>query len=636
VGDVNNDGDYEVIGIGWEGASAGKLVIYDPVMNTRSLQPDGESDGGVPWKKLFRRELPFGPGIVGAGDLDVNIPGDEVIYTTEINDFASTLVVIKGDNPTPDGTGWLDHIVVNYDFTWATVDVGQVDGEGTEEVVLTDSSVIGDIKSQIAAYRVDDGGLANDSPFYDNNSSSNTWQGAVIGPVVEGGTDDVAAIRKTGPEGLPNVFIFQYDIEKGLAEDDDDALFFFPRPSRVFLANINGEVNGVRDDEIVLLRSSPNGPRLFIVNRGNDDVDSARTELELDADNGWQHGAGGDIDGDGKDEIIIMRENKIRIYHYVPTGDDHLEQLLPDTDVPTNDESIRAANLDTNGWIAGVELMPTITGPVGGVAAGSTGTWIIDLESGGEPVNFTARLEQTPTWVTRFNVSSSTTPAQISVTVDAADLMPGTYDLNVIVTAPGQDVINEPLTIPLAIEVAPAAVTVSPASAGFVYFPCAAPFEANSQQLTIGGTSGISYTAAIMDVPTVTAAQERLAGSVTGGQLDARGELRLHDGFGNETRLRVPLRGEMSASDAADIDWPSGLAWVSASSASGQIGDTLTVTVDPSQLADDTVTQQAMLVIMADARAGDTPDNIRFVPISYLCAQTSISLPITPRPDVVQ
>ena len=39
LGDVNNDGDQEIIGIKGTGA-AGKLVVYDPVVNSPAIPPD--------------------------------------------------------------------------------------------------------------------------------------------------------------------------------------------------------------------------------------------------------------------------------------------------------------------------------------------------------------------------------------------------------------------------------------------------------------------------------------------------------------------------------------------------------------------------------------------------------------------
>lgn len=639
MGDVNNDGDYEIIAIGGFGA-AGRLVIYDPVVNSPNIQPDGETAEGVPWKKLYERTLGATPGIVAAGDLDANIPGDEILYTFELSDTSSYLVVIKGDSPTPDGTGWLDHIVVPFERTWDEVAIGQLDGIGTEEVVLADSSIIGEsLKSRLAAYRVDDGGLANDSPFYSNQSSSNSWRGLAIGPVTDGGGDDLVAIRRTGPTGPANILIFQYDAVDGLAEDDGDALFTNPRPSRVILANLNGIVNGVVDQEAVFLRSvndDPNAVRLFVVNRGNDSIDTAKMELSLNVDNGWQRGAGGDLDGNGEDELVIMRPDAIRIYDHIPSGDFHLQQIGSDLVTSTNDKSIQIANLDTNGFVSGYEFSSTVTGPTGGVAAGSMGTWNITLEAGGQSVPFTAVLQENPDWVTRFNVSSSTTPATLSLTVDAADLAPGSYSLSILVTTTDSNVANNPYTIPVEIEVSPAAIEVSPAAASFVYMPCTDTLEARSTQLTVSGTPGVNYTAVIAELPEVEEAQAQLEGVVTGGRLNDQGLLEMHDGWGNATQVRVRPLLDVWASEAADIEWPSGAPWVSANSSVGQVGDLLTVSIDPTQLPADAEFEEAMLILIADPRAGEEPDNVRFVPVYFMCAQSAISLPIAPRPDVVQ
>lgn len=641
TGDVNNDGDAEIIAIGGSGA-LGRLVIYDPVVSSPSIQPDGETAEGVPWKKLYERSLGATPGIVAAGDFDINIPGDEILYTFDVTEFSSYLVIIKGDSPTPDGTGWLEHVVVSYERTWDDYAVGQVDGTGTDEVVLIDSSIVDDsIKSRLAIYRIDDGGLANDSPFYSNQSSSNSWRGAAIGPVTDGGTNEVVAIRKTGPSGPANILIFQYSVTDGLAEDEDDAIFTNPRPTRLILANLNGVVNGTTDQEAVFLRDVNDivdAIRLFVINRGNDSIDTSKMELSLDVDNGWQRGDGGDLDGNGDDEVVIMRPDAIRIYDYVPSGDEHLQQLGTDLVTSTNDKSIRVANLDTIGFQSGYAFTADVTAPVGGVAAGGTATWSVLLESSGQPVPFSAVLMENPDWVTQFNVSAATTPATLSLTVDAATLSPGTYNVSIQVSTTDANVTNNPYIIDIPVEVGPAAVNISPPAASFVYMPCTdtSTLEPRSVQLTVSGTTGINYTAIIAQVPTVVAAQELLQGAVTGARVNIHGLVELHDSLGNFSTMQVSPRIGIKPKEASSVEWPSGESWLSASSSVGEVGDFLTISIDPTELPEDVSSAEAMLILIADPIAGEEPENVRFVPITYLCAQTAISIPIAPRPDVVQ
>jgi len=644
VGDVNDDGDSEIIGLGWAGETGGKLVVYDPVVNASSMVPDGETAEGVPWKKLYRRVLPIAPGIVGAGDMDTAVAGDEILFTMEASDFASTLMVLTGDRPNPDGTAWLDSIIVNYDHTWSAVAVGQIDGVGADEVVLIDSSITAETRSQLVAYRVDDGGLASDEPFYDHWSGDSAWRYAVIGPVTDGGASDVVAIRSVPAEdetkALRNAFIFQYDDTDGLVEEGTDAFYYNPRPNHVFLANINGVMNGVRDQEVFFLRSvdavndpARNPPWLFAVNRGVDVLDEAAIEQTRSGpqDDDWHHGAGGDIDGDGRDELIIMRHDAMRLFEYDADGAESLIQLGQDIAVGTNDESIRAANLDTNGWTSGVLLSAAVTGPRGGVVAGGTGVWSIALDAGGAAVDFSAALQDSPTWVTDFAVGAATTPASIELTVDASDMSPDTYSLTVMVYTTDPDVINAPLAIQIPVEVTPATFNVSPAVAGFAYQPCAAPYEIRSRKLTIAGTTGISYTASIVDASILSAARQQLTGSITHGRLSASGAaMTLYDNRGNATAFSWPVRTASPMEPAAEIEWPTAVPWATARSSVGEIGDILTVTVDPNQLSTGVSGQAAELVIVADERAGEEPENTRTVPIRLLCVQTTIALPIAP------
>lgn len=69
-----------------------------------------------------------------------------------------------------------------------------------------------------------------------------------------------------------------------------------------------------------------------------------------DLHNLWQRGEGGDTDGDGVDEVVIMRSDAIRTYAYRPNDSDHWPVRRQDL-VGTNNHSLKLANLDRNGTL---------------------------------------------------------------------------------------------------------------------------------------------------------------------------------------------------------------------------------------------------------------------------------------------
>lgn len=651
LGDFNNDGDFEIAALQRIG-STGKLVVYDPVVSDSSITPSGETPNGVPWRRLYEESFPYTPLVIGAGNMDAGIPGDEIIYGWQTGFERSEIKVLKGNSLNPDGTGWLQHIPaagtgIPYEWTWDQVTVGQIDGSGTDEVILIDPSVDEDlnIRTRFAAYRVDDGGLSNTSPFY-QKTSGGSWRRAVIGQVRDEGTNEVVAIRKTSTNGPSNLIIFKYSSSDGLAEkDENDLLFFNPRPSRVWLADINGPpAGGVADEEIFFLRdASGDSPRMIVINRGTDSIPKDRIDQRLGGDNQWSEGAGGDTDGDGKDEVIILRNDRIRIYND-PVGDmNNISEFA--ISAPGDDRQIRTADLDRNGFSAGAEIRATVTGIENGVAVGSQSSFQILVESSGDNIPFTIAYQNKPEWISNLPINSGTTPSLITLTVDARDLIPGNYVVNLIIrsTSSTVDIVNSPLSLSIPIEIKPATVTVVPATVTFADNTCELPSDPVSQTLRIQGTQNISYTAIIAQVPAVQAAQQILGGAPTGGRLISDTVLELKGLNGSVTTLEVQPQPEVRAS-AVNIDWTSDVSWLAARSDDGNILDTLTLTTNPDALFGTNGSAvlptgegsvRALLIIIADPRAGNFPDNVRFVPVIYMCADTQVFMPVIQKANPV-
>ena len=125
-------------------------------------------------------------------------------------------------------------------------------------------------------------------------------------------------------------------------------ILFEPGPRTVF----TGDINGSGDDEAILLRKVDNDPtaaRLIVRSNGDDQVISEfQNGLPLAEDNGYLAGAAGDIDGDGKDEIVIIRNNNIRYY-----PDANTSAQAVDYSTTTNRRTIAIGDLDAAGSTSG-------------------------------------------------------------------------------------------------------------------------------------------------------------------------------------------------------------------------------------------------------------------------------------------
>jgi len=79
LGDVNDDGDLEIVAIGETSAGNTKIAVFDPVIASGTVVPDQTipEDDGIPWDTLYEDEIAGSPQIVSCGDFDAGIDGDE-------------------------------------------------------------------------------------------------------------------------------------------------------------------------------------------------------------------------------------------------------------------------------------------------------------------------------------------------------------------------------------------------------------------------------------------------------------------------------------------------------------------------------------------------------------------------------
>lgn len=111
--------------------------------------------------------------------------------------------------------------------------------------------------------------------------------------------------------------------------------------------------------------------------------------------------------------------------------------------------------------------------------------------------NTTVTMQNGTGWLNATSSNStatSSTPAQIQVSVNGSNLAAGTYNGSVVVTATSAGVSGSPVTIPVTFVVAPGTLAVSPA---ILTFTEVAGTAAQSQPITITGTPGaLNYTIA--------------------------------------------------------------------------------------------------------------------------------------------
>jgi len=611
LGDVNNDGDMEIIAIGG-GATDGRLAVFDPVVASGVIKPD-QKINGIPWDTLYETQLPGSPQLVAAGNFDDNLPGDEIMYFYDLvnNEDRMRVVVLKPTTPTPDGRTWQEHVSRDFGQRWEAVSVGDWDEESTDEF-----AVVSEDDRNMSVWRIGNGIERIDELEY--GSDANPPKAVAFGEWEEGDNAELAWVRGTDDPRRASAFVWQYE-DDGEDPKEPYAEAFDPSPRFLFWANINDNDH----DELIMLRNVPdnrNSPRMIVRGRNQRDI-PAELEARLDNDNGYRAGAGGDIDGDGRDEIVLIRDNRILIFFEAERSN-----RTNSFNVTTNRRTIRIGDLDKNGFISGPQFAVDRSRIDATVeAGGGSKTEFVTLinTTSSEQIPFNITVANNPPWLS-VAPTVGLTPAQLLFTFNGSGIQAGDYSTQVSILSTNPAVVNDPLIIEVNLKVTAAVVALQPAVLAFNY-PCTTTTTITStpsstitiptQQLTVNGTPGVRFTAAILRAPELAAATASLGSPVYNAYVGEEG-LVLRNDQGDEAT--IPLAdGEVSAS-AANADWPSGVPWLSASSPTGVIPDIITLQARP--LTSTLKFDEAVVVVVADSRAGAPPGNMRLGEVSIVCA----------------
>jgi len=588
LGDVNNDGDKEIISIK-DTSGVTTLTVWDPVVTSGAF--DGKTPAGIPWAKLYERTDQGNQQVLGTGKLDPNLPGDHIAYVLEINSNLQRLIVLKPTSTTPTGRDWATHFTRDFNEQWETISIGNVDNSGADEIALVDRE-----QGRLSVYRAD----GTSGSILNRTGSDRPYRVGLIAQFDGNRGKDVIAIRNG--ELLPSYFVIRYD-DGSFSEIKSEA--FNPSPRFAFAADINDDGK----EEIVMLRqSSATGNVVRLIVRG-DDQSKVPVELEqfLDKDNGYASGAGGDVDGDGRDEIVIMRDNTIRVYNQP-------ERNASSTDHSylTNKDSILIGDLDRNGFRVGNVLSSSISTITETLQIGIGGvTKQFELRNATDntlPISYRVEVEGNPTWLS-VNPTFGNTPSFVTYQANAFNLAAGDYSTRIRITSDNTSVINQPYFINVTLKVTPALLEPRPSSLAFSYLASQQPVTL-TQIVSVFGTDGVRYTAAIASVPAVQSAAASLTGEITNGYLAEDGRMIVQDAAGNEAVL---------AQDNAAVSW------LTVSPAEGVVPGNLTLTALSSNQTN--AFDQAYIVIIGDARTGQPPQNVRLVPITILRASSQVFIP---------
>ncbi|MEZ4868422.1 MAG: hypothetical protein R3C14_44245 [Caldilineaceae bacterium] len=581
LGDFNGDGDQEIVTYKATDDTHSRLVVYEPVVASGSIEVD-QIINGIPWLKLYDTTIAGQIYEVAAGDLNPAIAGAEIAYVYHLNpedvvdphDQSRIVLLERSDDA---GQSWQTLVDgPNFEEHWDRMTIGDLDGEGAAEVVLVDRT-----KGVLAVYRLEEGGLAK---LYKHTSDSFRWQAAIVTNFLSDPMPELIASR-IAPQGTFSLWVSRYDPFNPDIFFDIYKEFFAPPPDVLFACNVNDNP----DTELFMLRSAINAVRLIGRNSGTDPL--KLLEAALDADNKFQGGDCGDIDGDGLGEVVVMSADKFRVFADPANSDQSTDTAAPFT---TNQRTIHIGNLDRNGIQATPEFKLTPTSLTATLAAGEVGQATnFNLLNVGAPgaIPFTLQIEGDPAWITVTPLQGQT-PATFDVKLDASLQDPGDYTTKLLITSSNSQVINAPLEVPVTLHVQPG-LAPHPTAIDVALYPCTAS-QTKNVALTLDGPTGMTFLAAIKN-PTP-----------------------------QSSAATSPPAVEAAAPRASNsLEWPSeGVTWVSARS-SNVLPTTMTLTFGGQDLTASVL--EANLELYATDSNG--PQN-RVVPLRLYCAQHQLYLPL--------
>lgn len=588
LGDFNADGDLEIVAIRGE-SDTGRLTIFDPVVVSGIINPN-QLINGIPWEMLYDVALPGRPSLIAAGDLNAAIAGDEIVVGIDLNaanisnpEETYRMMTLQAANSPPNGRSW-QPVVPDYHFghSWQSIALGNFDGNGGAEIALSDERQGG-----LRVYRLE----GRFVKIYHNDNGLRPWDGVATAWYLPATAPKLAALRRP-TNNMPSVWVLGYDSGEPELFVDVFKEFLYPEPRMLFAADING--NG--DDELFLLRRALGLQPHLIMRNGGDDA-LPRFEVRLDGDNGYTVGAGGDVDGDSRDEVAVLRNNRIRLYG----SPEITTTTFVDYNLVTDEHILKFGNLDASGFLRQARFQVSASTLAETLVAGEQKEKSVKFQLTNigteETLNFAIEATDAPAWLSiqPWIGETSNTPTEISLGFDGRTLAAGLYRTTFSISASNVQVSNAPLALDVTLTVLPGLV-INPTTL-FVPYTCDDSTPAQSQLIAIDAPAGTTFTACI------------LSGAADGAACNA-----------------AEANAGATAAESANssmIPWPSQVAWATASSSN--IAPTqLTLTVAPNEITGEWA--DAHLRIEA-IDANKTPQ-VRTASIVALCTRQRIFLPV--------
>jgi hypothetical protein len=491
TGDFDGDGSDEVVGL-----RGGEAVVYDPV--PRPGEPDTARVFAATSGQVWRN--------VATGDLDGD-GADELILveSSSATGLAIQMYAFKFSAV----NGWNRTYAAGFGALWQGLTTGDVMGNGLDQVIA--------IRNPGSSRQILIFNPANNWSLIHEGNYNFPWVAVAVGNVQNDSAnkDEIVTTRQGVGSTLPSMLVFRWVAGNAALQDVANAIYF-PEFRRIALADVNG--SGVKD--VFLLRSG-RVSNTDIVALTNFRVGSNPPVAfnELTGQDKWSGLQAGDVDGDGKDEVIAMSANEFLIYTQ-PDVNTALERFLGSY---SSSGRFAVGNLDGPGVPAGPTLSVSPLTVDRTLQAGQNGSEPITIaNSGTGTLNWTATVVDGSTWLS-MSPASGAAPSTSQLLINTSSLTAGPYVGRVRIDAAGANNSPQTITVNLTVTAPPnPMLTVSPLTIDLTLQ--AGQNASEPISITNTGAGTLNWTATVVD------GSAWLAMSPSSGTAPSTAQLRISTG----------------------------------------------------------------------------------------------------------
>lgn len=472
--DFNGDGSAEVLGL--RGSEA---VVYDPVR--RANEPNTAftftASSGQSWQRAV------------TGDFDGNGSQELVLFETVAPPNQTNMRVFYYSA----ANGWTQTRTQVHGINWTMLATGKVMGNNRDQLVGIRPY---GSKFQILMWDPGDGWRE----FFDYHDYVFPWVNLAVGNVASDAENkDEIVLTRSGVLDQRDSFLVMRWVAGQANLQDVTAGRFFPEFRWIGLADVNAS----GDQEVFLLRPGrANNTNIVGLTSRNVGNDNAVSFDDLNGVDKFKNIRGADINGDNRDEVVVMSSNEYLIYTDPANGS--AKSSFSGSFIDNGNFAV--GNIDGPGVPVGPALAVSPLTLDFTVQAGLTDSKTINITNTSTgTLAWTATVTEGGSWLS-LSTYNGTAPSTPQVIVTTSNGMMGNYVGKIRIDG-ASGVSNSPQVVTVNLNVTAPQFAVSPTRVSWFYMP---PNDPGIRTVTITGAQ-VPWTASVVNTQVADQVEAALA-----------------------------------------------------------------------------------------------------------------------------